>query len=174
MLLNSSGRRDGRFALVECGRLEVESGRSRSAYGFFTFHLPPSTCLRVPYYGFCWGLVEDNFLFYLLTNQLNEIGRCIYLHQMFLVFFARYSSLFFCVHLISWYYKIFIVSGSKIFSFYFSTPCFHSFFTLFLFFWRFFISFTTLRRSSSEDGRKHIHRKIHIQPSTPISLLISF
>jgi hypothetical protein len=49
----------GALLSVECGRLEVESGGSRSAYGFFTFHLPPSTCLRAPYYGFCWGLVED-------------------------------------------------------------------------------------------------------------------
>jgi len=40
---DSSGRRDGRFALVKCGRLEVESGRSRSAYSFLTFHLPPPT-----------------------------------------------------------------------------------------------------------------------------------
>jgi hypothetical protein len=38
----TSGRRDGRFALVECGRLEAEEMiRTLDANYLSTFHLPP-------------------------------------------------------------------------------------------------------------------------------------
>ena len=61
----TSGRRDGRFALVECGRLEAEEMiRTLDANYLSTFHLPrpasgpaPHSCRG--YYGFCCGLVAD-------------------------------------------------------------------------------------------------------------------
>ena len=68
----TSGRGDGRFALVECGRLEAEEMiRTLDANYLSTFHLPrPASgpALYLPlflsgllsgYYGFYWRLVAD-------------------------------------------------------------------------------------------------------------------
>jgi hypothetical protein len=53
--------------------------RTLDANYLSTFHLPPFTCLRATYYGFCWGLAggmpittDDDALTPIRLNQRRE------------------------------------------------------------------------------------------------------